>query len=651
MAIAKMKKMTLLAEQSNKDPLLKAVQEMQSLEIIPLSDSNEDELYEQFSFEDTNNQTSKFDSKLKDIQHAIDYLNDYIEGPGLVEKLKTQRERMSLADLEERIESKNIDQLLETVLEKEKEMIRLSDKRKVLREDEAFLRKWSTLEFNPNTIGEIHLMTVQLGTIHSEDAYEFKQELKNVGSAYYEEIYSRKDDSAYLIIGDKEQQKEIEQVLQNFQFNPIEYLFNDLPQVELEKNLKVQDDIIHQKQFLTSEIAGFKEAMKELELAEEYYYNYSQRESAKQLLMNSESLFLLYGWLEEERIPQLIDSIDKVVGKENVAVLDEDVELNEYKKVPIVLKNNAVVTPFETVTEMYSLPKYDEIDPTPLMMPFYMIFFGMMSADLGYGLLLFAATLFALKGVNIEGSMRKNLKFFHVLSYSVMAFGVLFGSFFGRELPFVILSVQEDVIPILIISVALGFVQMFTGLITMGIVKGKQGQKAAAYIDGYSWAMILLGVLLWVLGSMVLDNSLLSTIGIIVAVLNVVGILFVSTLASKKKGLGFALGAYNIYGITGYVGDIVSYTRLMALAVSSASIALAFNMIVGFLPTAAKFSVGIVLIVALHSLNIFLTFLSAYVHTARLQYVEFFGKFYEGGGKKLNPLRTLEKYIFIDNKN
>ena len=133
------------------------------------------------------------------------------------------------------------------------------------------------------------------------------------------------------------------------------------------------------------------------------------------------------------------------------------------------------------------------------------------------------------------------------------------------------------------------------------------------------------------------------------AVINIVGILLVSMMSNSNKALGLGLGAYNIYGVTGYIGDVVSYTRLMALAVASANIGMAFNMIVGLLPPIARFTVGLALMLVLHGIKIGLTFLSAYVHSSRLQYVEFFGKFYEGGGRPLSPFKTLEKHIFIKN--
>ena len=184
-----------------------------------------------------------------------------------------------------------------------------------------------------------------------------------------------------------------------------------------------------------------------------------------------------------------------------------------------------------------------------------------------------------------------------------------------------------------------------------GIIKGRQGQRASSYVDGYAWAMMLIGLAIYVLGSIVFSIPLVTQIGIGLALINVAGIIVVSTISSKNKALGFGLGLYNLYGVTGYVGDIVSYTRLMALGVASANIAMAFNLIVGYLPPLFRFTIGVVLIIALQAMNLALSFLSAYVHSSRLQYVEFFGKFFEGGGKPLTPLKTLEKHIWLKQKN
>jgi V/A-type H+-transporting ATPase subunit I len=159
---------------------------------------------------------------------------------------------------------------------------------------------------------------------------------------------------------------------------------------------------------------------------------------------------------------------------------------------------------------------------------------------------------------------------------------------------------------------------------------------------------MMIGAVVAGLGKMILDSQALFKIGVGLAIASALLVVVTPMMQSKSKIKGLAKGAYDLYGISGYIGDLVSYTRLMALGISGGSIAAAFNMLVSYMPPVARFTVGILLMVALHGLNIFLSLLSAYVHGARLQYVEFFGKFYEGGGRAFRPLKTEEKYINIE---
>lgn len=650
MAIAKMKKLTLLAEQESKQNLLKAVQEMQSVEMTSLESTLEEELLEQFSFTDEQKKAQELTDRLQDVEHSLSYIGQYVPEPGFIEKLKSKREVMSLEQLETHVDSLDLDGLIGKVHQKERALIRINDERKELQEEEAFLRKWRSLGFLPLETAEFKLMHVVVGSLDVEQLPAVKEELDELGTAYYEEIYRTSDDAAYVVILPKEEKKTFDEIASRTTFRELNYDKTVLPEDALYDNLNQQKKLRKEEEQLKEEMADWSEEARDLRLAEEYHHNILEREVAQELIMNSEHLFLISGWVEEEKVPFLTRTIEQDLGEESVAILTDEINLSEYEDVPIVLKNNKFVEPFEMITEMFSYPKYNEKDPTPFLYPFFLLFFGMMSADAGYGLMLFGVTLAVLKFFNLEGGMKRMAKFLHQLSYSTFFFGLFFGSFFGAELPFGVFSLQEDVIQIMILAVALGVIQLLFALILNGIIKLQQQQRASAYIDGFGWFMILIGIILYVLGEFVLSNTLVSQIGIVLALINVAGILVASTISSKNKVLGFGLGLYNLYGITNYVGDTVSYTRLMALAVASANIAMAFNLIVGLLPTVLRFTVGILLFAALHTLNIGLAFLGGYVHTIRLQYVEFFGKFYDGGGKPLKPLKTLEKHIWLEER-
>lgn len=271
----------------------------------------------------------------------------------------------------------------------------------------------------------------------------------------------------------------------------------------------------------------------------------------------------------------------------------------------------------------------------------------MMVADLGYGLLLYAVTLAALVFFNLQKTSKRLVTFFNILAISVAIWGLIYGSFFGFDLPVALLSTKTDVITILVVSLLFGFVTLIFGLLLGAWQQVRMKAYATAYTSSLAWTFILLGLLLFILGKNVSGLAYLSVIGKWLALGNAFGILVVSLLKSKSL-LGLGSGLYNLYGISSYLSDLVSFTRLMALGLSGASIGAAFNMIVGIFPPVTRFTVGIFIFILLHAINIFLSMLSGYVHGARLIFVEFFGKFYEGGGKAFNPLKLADNYVNVN---
>jgi len=309
------------------------------------------------------------------------------------------------------------------------------------------------------------------------------------------------------------------------------------------------------------------------------------------------------------------------------------------------------LSPFEMLTEMYSLPKYDEIDPTPWMTPFYYVFFGMMVADLGYGGLMALVTTIGLHFFRLPKGTKRFMKLFQTLSGPTMIWGLIYGSFFGATLPFHLLSPAKDFMAIFGLSMIFGGIQLFTGLYLAAKENIRKKDFLAAVNQGFSWQGLLAGLLVAAAGNWLFTAPALVTLGLIIAGLSGLLIVIVPIIKGKSKVGGFFMGIYDLYGVTSYIGDFVSYSRLMALGISGGSIAAAFNLLVGYMPPVARFSVGIILLVILQALNIFLSLLSAYVHAARLQYVEFFGKFFTGGGRAFDTFKPSEKYVDFEKEN
>lgn len=650
MAIAKMKKIKLISFQNQKDAILEGIQSLQSIELIDMSaeyaEVNAMSVSSRDYFE---SQSKEWEEKYNSYQDLLSFLRPYLPQPKMLTKLRTPKEMLTIQEMQSELSKVDKELILKTLNDARQRLKQNDQEVERLNEEESFLLKWQKLEHIPSDIVTNEYVGTLTGVVPQTVSDSFIREIKNHKDIFVEEVFQTKDEYGITVAFDRKFEQEVNKVLDENHFAVLHYPFEEIPEIELNRISEEKTQIIEDSKTLKEQLGKMQKEEWVLKLMVEISYAELQRARSKQLLVDERHLFVLEGWMEDSKVGDIREALEERLEKENFALVTEEVQEEEMDKVPIVLENNKVVTPFENITDMYSLPKYNEMDPTPFLTPFYLLFFGMMLADLGYGMLLFAATAVALKFFHFDKGMRKNLSFFHLLSYPTMIWGLIYGSFFGFELPFVLLSTMDDVNTILVLSIVFGVLQILLGLGLRTYLLLRDKDPFGAVAEGIGWIVIFVGIIMVLIANMVFPNAFVATLGQGIAIAGVVAILVASTLGSESKGLGFGSGLYNLYGITGYVGDIVSYTRLMALGVSGSSIALAFNMIIGFLPPVARFTVGILLFIALHSINFGLSLLSAYVHGARLIFVEFFGKFYEGGGKALNPLKTSEEYIELKN--
>lgn len=316
---------------------------------------------------------------------------------------------------------------------------------------------------------------------------------------------------------------------------------------------------------------------------------------------------------------------------------------------PIKLKNDKFSSAFEGLVKTYSMPSYNEVDPTPLVAPFYWLFFGMMVADFGYGLLVTILSFIVLKTCNLKESVKKNVKFFFYLGFSIMLWGAIYGSYFSLPLGIPgLINPTTDYNTILKISIIIGLIHVFVGLGTKAYIQIRDGKALDAFYDVGLWYITLTTVILLLLGSYMGFTPLVMKIIKYIMIIAMIGIILTGGRDVKNIGGRIGLGVYSLYGISGYMGDLISYARLMALGLSGGFIALSVNQIcamVGFKPATIIFV--ILIFIFGQTFNLLLSLLGAYVHSARLIYVEFFGKFYEGGGREFKDFKIDEKYINI----
>ena len=387
------------------------------------------------------------------------------------------------------------------------------------------------------------------------------------------------------------------------------------------------------------------------------------REQSKEALAHTNTAFLLTGWVREDMTEKVRREIEKITDVYYLVFEDP----SEGDAVPTVLKNSRLITPYEAVTNLYSLPAYGTIDGTPLMAPFYFIFFGMMLSDTVYGAVLALGAWAFLKYIKPRGMMENLAKVLLMGGISTIFMGLLFGTCAGVSWPvifrgtalentFPIIDSSADPIAMLALCAAMGIIQMFYAVFIAAYSCIKHRDWAGAIVDNLSWVFIITGLLLMAAPSLGLPAAL-GTAGKWMAIgFAAVVLLFAGR--SKKNVAGRLMsGAGKLYDVTSWLGDVLSYARIFALGLSTGVIGLVLNtlcwdmlfasfkgnpvlMVVGFI-------IVTVLSVALHAFMMAISTLGCFVHSARLQYVEFFGKFYEAGGKAFKPLRYETKYVNV----
>lgn len=651
MAVTRMKKVTLIAQSKWQEELLKVLQDLQQVQIRDIFVQNVSnkwvhEYFGSVSPKDMSQDLLEYQQQIQKINEAIEFVNHY--GSMKVKNQLLKRQNLSLYDLDQLHEETVLNQLLAEIfqLKDRWELVEQSLRHLTDREDSLF--SWQNLDLDFSKL-DSKATQIYLGQLASENFEQFKSEIANLKNVYLELVYDDTKEAFFACVYPVIDEAKVKTLLSQFSVSRMRIELPGTVKETLTQLNQQKKQLLKEQKDLTEAIGQKRQLIEKLQIAEEYLLAQKSRIEAQSQLLATKHLMVLQGWIGEDEMDLLNQQINAKLGTDNVYIDFEDPTTDEIAdEVPTKLKNHPLIRPFEMLIELYSLPKYDEIDPTPWMFPFFLVFFGMMVADIGYGALMLIATTVALKVMVFPSGTERFIRFFQILSIPTIIWGIIYNSCFGEALPYQpILSTNDDVIQILLLTVIFGFIQILVGLGLASYQNIKKKDYAGAITNGFAWQGILVGAVLAVAGKMLGLGQTVYYIGLFLAILGAASIVLIPTFNSQSKVLGFVGGLYDLYGISSYVGDLVSYTRLMALGISGGSIAAAFNLIVGFLPPVVRFTVGIALLLALHALNIFLSLLGAYVHGVRLQYVEYFGKFYEGGGRKFMPLKSSEKHVNI----
>lgn len=639
MAIVRMARFRLFVDHTKRNETLAAMQKFDIVHFAKETELHEDSV---FSEVDRDGLIRNIDKEMKEIEETIHLVG---------EELKTGDKEVvfpliSYRKLMEEGRKTNVSLTIEDVKNRVKNRAHLIQERMNLAIKKREYEPWKILKLPLGALKQKGRMVMQLATIRGVNLEAFLQAWDESGFAE-EELLSMKSMAHLALVYHPDRAEEAIAIMRRY--GVLEVVLDGKNTV-MEEMERIDEKIAEIDQAIELEGEGItrhKDDLSTLKLRFEYLANARRIASAEALSLRSHHVDVYEGYIPQ-KLTKRFETMLHMTLKSGYYIEIERVEDGD-DRAPTMLKSNVLAKPFEDLTFLYAVPKYGEIDPTPLLAPFYWIFFGMMAGDVGYGLLLILGCLWLLKSKTIFPNNKKFVQFLFVLSFSVTIWGALYGSFFGNLIPIPgLINAERDINKLLIMSILFGIVHIFVGLGIKAYMLIRDGQWKDAICDVGFWYMAVGGAIIFLGGGAAGLGTHGIAIGKWVMVIGMVGIVLTGGRENKSIVARLIGGVYSLYNISGYVGDLVSYTRLMALGLAGGFIALAVNMITGMLWGSAIGKVfGVVVFIVFHLFNLFLSVLGAYVHTARLTYVEYFGKFYEGGGTAFQNFRSEPHYLRI----
>lgn len=641
MALVPMKKVHLLALLEEKEAIL---QKLQRLGMVEIRDIGPESAENALGLTPMHAEESQevLEAKLTEMDAAIKLMADYSEEKkGLFE----QKPVFTYAELMEmQSELEPAKAIVKNAKELENRLVEIRSRRIRLQNLKAQISPWMDLKARVEEVKSTEKTYMALGFLSSVPGdTDINARLEQEGClATVELICVSREHTAAAVVAHNDSLGKTLDILREFGWN--EANFEGLTGYPAEISAAYEQeaqDLDNETEEVKQEVKALSEDMHTVEHARDYYSTILDRLALNTSMARTGSTFALNGWVMEDHIKILEEELSKETTNYYIQFADPE----EGDDVPSAMRNPKALDQFEVVVDMYSPPSpMGIVDPAPLLGPFFVLFYGMMVSDAAYGAVIALGAYALYRWRKPVGTMGKMLRLLTWGGISTIFWGLMFGGVFGISIPPILFNPMNQPIEMLGLCFGLGFIHILTGIIIKAYVNIRRKQYLDAVFDQFLWILLLVGLPM-------LAVPATSSIGTVLSLVGVGGILLTGGRHQKNIFKKFTSGLLSLYDITGYLADVLSYSRLFALGLATGVIASVFNTIGGMMAGSIVGYIGMAVVLLIgHTYNIGINAMGAFVHSCRLQYIEFFGKFYESGKRKFNPFVFNTRYLRVGKK-
>ncbi|HID95989.1 MAG TPA: V-type ATP synthase subunit I [Candidatus Latescibacteria bacterium] len=660
MAVSSMQKIQIFGHVSVRDRIIGKLQDIGIVHVVDVRDNYADADLPEFAKE-AQISTEDLENTIAGLKFASEYLKGYEEGSGLLSSLAGTKISLTEEEYTEVCKKFDYQRVVRRCYELEARKTELASSLRRLSSLKEQLEPWGQLQVPLEEIKPTKRTQVFIGTTLKESFDKLQERLLQLTDEFHAILVGSGKRDYIVIFCSRERSSQIGDLLSEFGFSDFSIRgFEGRPQ-EIIDCLKEQiESLISEQEEIDHEGRQLAQHRPKLLLFIDYYSNLLRQKLIQQSFASTSRAFMIEGWIKKRDV----DSLRTTLEGEFEAVRVLAVDPLPGEEPPVILENKREIQPFEMITDLYGTPSYFEVDPTPVLAPFFILFLGMCLTDAGYGLVVTLLSLLALKFLRLGKGMKR---LFHVSFWGglgTMGVGILTGGYFGIDFNtlspsfetlkrvrerLMLFSPLDNPLTFLKIALIFGFVHVCTGILIRFYRNIRDGRFMDALLDQVSWLVLLNGLVLFGLGKAAVLEPGAATAGKWIALTS--GLIIVLFAGRDRKGIIGRLGTglFSLYNITGYFGDVLSYSRLLALGMATGVIALVVNTMakmVSNIPVIGFLAMVILLVVG-HMANIGINILSGFIHTMRLQFVEFFGKFFEGNGKRFDPFERRYQFVLI----